>query len=332
MWRTMWRDFGGCREAADADSEATAAREFAEETLGLFGAPGVDAASVALAAADMEARLHAPGMAVKASGGGRGACSRALLAVVSTLFGAGLGAVQPTVCLCLLSPVSSSLLTPKCCAPPVSRLPTFSSQLPSRNRAARPPPCCRWCTPSSAAPTTSSSPSCPLWRPSCSAWPRSRTPPPGRCPAPRSLPLRGEPPATAGGGLMGGVDEHWYGAKGRRTIANRARKWWGGCWRVHAGDASWPQCPGSGQGWQPRRLQRSRARRPPPPCRVPLRALLECVAVAAPRYFLETHAQVCGGPDTPPALRCGRRRFQVGPWRRQREACRAFVLVRVTVV
>lgn len=71
---------------------------------------------------------------------------------------------------------------------------------------------------------------------------------------------------------------------------------------------------------------------PPPPCRVPLRALLECVAVAAPRYFLETHAQVCGGPDTPPALRCGRRRFQVGPWRRQREACRAFVLVRVTVV
>lgn len=38
----MWRDFGGKREAADADSAATAAREFAEETLGLFGAPGVD--------------------------------------------------------------------------------------------------------------------------------------------------------------------------------------------------------------------------------------------------------------------------------------------------
>lgn len=64
----MWRDFGGCREAADADSEATAAREFAEETLGLFGAPGVDAASVALATADMEARLHAPGMAIKVGG------------------------------------------------------------------------------------------------------------------------------------------------------------------------------------------------------------------------------------------------------------------------
>lgn len=33
VWKTMWRDFGGGREAADVDSAATAAREFAEETL-----------------------------------------------------------------------------------------------------------------------------------------------------------------------------------------------------------------------------------------------------------------------------------------------------------
>ncbi|PSC70091.1 Cytochrome c oxidase subunit 6b [Micractinium conductrix] len=65
VWRLMWRDFGGQREAVDMDSAATAAREFAEETLGLFGACGVDAASVALAAAAMEARLRTPGAAIK---------------------------------------------------------------------------------------------------------------------------------------------------------------------------------------------------------------------------------------------------------------------------
>ena len=65
FWRTMWRDFGGCREAADADSAATAAREFAEETLGLFGACDVTQRSVAAAAAGMEAALRDPLRAVK---------------------------------------------------------------------------------------------------------------------------------------------------------------------------------------------------------------------------------------------------------------------------
>jgi hypothetical protein len=45
---------------------------------------------------------------------------------------------------------------------------------------------------------------------------------------------------------------------------------------------------------------------------VPLAALLECVAVPGPRYFLETRAHVCGGPGTPPPAKCGRRCFQVG--------------------
>lgn len=112
VWKVMWRDFGGGREAADADSAATAAREFAEETLvrpgglqgsgllcaalpcdqnnvasvsvhraspepdarppcshpcrqGLFGACGVDAASVALAAAAMAAQLRDPRQALR---------------------------------------------------------------------------------------------------------------------------------------------------------------------------------------------------------------------------------------------------------------------------
>lgn len=45
--------------------------------------------------------------------------------------------------------------------------------------------------------------------------------------------------------------------------------------------------------------------------RVPLRAVLECVAATAPRYFLESQAEVCGGEGTPPPAKCGRRRFQV---------------------
>lgn len=50
-------------------------------------------------------------------------------------------------------------------------------------------------------------------------------------------------------------------------------------------------------------------------CRVPLRAVLECVAATAPRYFLESPADVCGGEGTPPPAKCGRRRFQVGDLR-----------------
>ena len=45
---------------------------------------------------------------------------------------------------------------------------------------------------------------------------------------------------------------------------------------------------------------------------MPLAALLECVAVSAPRYFLDTRAHVCGGYGTPPPAKNGRRRFQVG--------------------
>lgn len=56
----MWSDFGGSREASDADEMATAAREFAEETLGLFAGSAVDGASVAASAAAMEERLRGP--------------------------------------------------------------------------------------------------------------------------------------------------------------------------------------------------------------------------------------------------------------------------------
>ena len=40
---TAGRDFGGSRESIDIDAEATAAREFAEETLGVFASMAVDA-------------------------------------------------------------------------------------------------------------------------------------------------------------------------------------------------------------------------------------------------------------------------------------------------
>ena len=68
VWRTMWRDFGGGREAADADSAATAAREFAEETLGLFGTCAVNQAGVLAAAAAMEAQLRDSSQAIKVGG------------------------------------------------------------------------------------------------------------------------------------------------------------------------------------------------------------------------------------------------------------------------
>lgn len=60
VWRHMWSDFGGSREAADADEIATAAREFSEETLGLFAGAAVDGESVAASAAAMEERLRGP--------------------------------------------------------------------------------------------------------------------------------------------------------------------------------------------------------------------------------------------------------------------------------
>jgi len=47
-------DFGGNREAADGNDPAvTAGREFAEETLGMFGGVGVDQASVAASSVRM---------------------------------------------------------------------------------------------------------------------------------------------------------------------------------------------------------------------------------------------------------------------------------------
>ncbi|KAK9820031.1 hypothetical protein WJX72_005278 [[Myrmecia] bisecta] len=54
----MWSDFGGQREAIDLDSEATAGREFAEETLGLFSGCAVDSNSVAVSAAQMAGQLR----------------------------------------------------------------------------------------------------------------------------------------------------------------------------------------------------------------------------------------------------------------------------------
>lgn len=56
----MWRDFGGHREACDDDSAATAARECAEETLGVLcpGPMTVDVRAVAAACAALAPRLR----------------------------------------------------------------------------------------------------------------------------------------------------------------------------------------------------------------------------------------------------------------------------------
>lgn len=43
----LWSDFGGGREASDADAEGTASREFAEESLGLFHGVRLESDSVA---------------------------------------------------------------------------------------------------------------------------------------------------------------------------------------------------------------------------------------------------------------------------------------------
>eukprot|EP00884_Botryococcus_braunii_P002787 jgi/Botrbrau1/12509/Bobra.0169s0051.1 len=56
--RLLWRDFGGQREAIDDDVEACAGREFAEETLGIFGGCGVNASTVAASACTMADQLR----------------------------------------------------------------------------------------------------------------------------------------------------------------------------------------------------------------------------------------------------------------------------------
>eukprot|EP00850_Spirogloea_muscicola_P003772 SM000015S01272 [mRNA] locus=s15:890519:893625:- [translate_table: standard] len=53
-----WRDFGGHREAGDDDPEATAAREFSEETLGLFAGAGLNRLTVEASTAAMAAHLR----------------------------------------------------------------------------------------------------------------------------------------------------------------------------------------------------------------------------------------------------------------------------------
>ena len=52
------KDFGGGREAADYDSAATAGREFAEETLGMFAGCSVDQDCVKLSAAAMSEQIR----------------------------------------------------------------------------------------------------------------------------------------------------------------------------------------------------------------------------------------------------------------------------------
>lgn len=58
FWRVMWRDFGGQREAIDNDSVETAAREFSEETLGLFGGCNVNVGCVTQSTQYMVCQLH----------------------------------------------------------------------------------------------------------------------------------------------------------------------------------------------------------------------------------------------------------------------------------
>lgn len=62
--KRLWRDFGGGREACDADAASTAAREFAEESLGIFAGCGVDNDCVVECAASMAAQLRASSGAV----------------------------------------------------------------------------------------------------------------------------------------------------------------------------------------------------------------------------------------------------------------------------
>ncbi|KAK9844239.1 hypothetical protein WJX84_006470 [Apatococcus fuscideae] len=65
LLRTMWSDFGGGREAVDSDSQATAGREFAEETLGIFGGCAVDESCVRQCSSDMSAQLRQDGGSIR---------------------------------------------------------------------------------------------------------------------------------------------------------------------------------------------------------------------------------------------------------------------------
>lgn len=65
IYKTMWRDMGGQREAIDLDCEACASREFSEETLGMFGDCSVSKASVEASCQRMEQQLRSQTNTVK---------------------------------------------------------------------------------------------------------------------------------------------------------------------------------------------------------------------------------------------------------------------------
>ena len=77
----LWSDFGGRREAGDACPAATAARECAEESLGLFfGGLAVNAAAITASAAEIRRRLgrRPGGWAASGRAGGYGLFALAL--------------------------------------------------------------------------------------------------------------------------------------------------------------------------------------------------------------------------------------------------------------
>ena len=67
QYRSWWSDFGGGREAGDATAVHTAAREWAEETIGMFGNGGDLAARVASSTENMRAQLEAAAAAAAAA-------------------------------------------------------------------------------------------------------------------------------------------------------------------------------------------------------------------------------------------------------------------------
>ncbi|CAM9730251.1 unnamed protein product [Ectocarpus sp. 8 AP-2014] len=58
----LWSDFGGAREASDADAEETASREFAEESFGIFHGVRLESDSVARSQATMSSALRDPSL------------------------------------------------------------------------------------------------------------------------------------------------------------------------------------------------------------------------------------------------------------------------------
>ncbi|CAN0423548.1 unnamed protein product, partial [Ectocarpus sp. 12 AP-2014] len=58
----LWSDFGGAREAGDADAEETASREFAEESFGIFHGVRLESDSVARSQATMSSALRDPSL------------------------------------------------------------------------------------------------------------------------------------------------------------------------------------------------------------------------------------------------------------------------------